>query len=84
MELLLFSVVADKTPRIVIHNKKKIVHTSCVLCVPCGDGLLMISIADICLHTIGYRLTIISVDTERGVNQYQVQFKTFFNLYLNH
>jgi hypothetical protein len=25
-----------------------------------------------------------SVDTERGVNQYQVQFKTFFNLYLNH
>jgi hypothetical protein len=28
-------------------------------------------------------LTII-VDTERGVNQYQVQFKTFFNLYLNH
>jgi hypothetical protein len=26
----------------------------------------------------------IVVDTERGVNQYQVQFKTFFNLYLNH
>jgi hypothetical protein len=26
----------------------------------------------------------INVDTERGVNQYQVQFKTFFNLYLNH
>jgi hypothetical protein len=26
----------------------------------------------------------VSVDTERGVNQYQVQFKTFFNLYLNH
>ena len=25
-----------------------------------------------------------TVDTERGVNQYQVQFKTFFNLYLNH
>jgi hypothetical protein len=25
-----------------------------------------------------------AVDTERGVNQYQVQFKTFFNLYLNH
>jgi hypothetical protein len=25
-----------------------------------------------------------SIDTERGVNQYQVQFKTFFNLYLNH
>jgi len=25
-----------------------------------------------------------SVDTERGVNQYQVQIKTFFNLYLNH
>jgi hypothetical protein len=24
------------------------------------------------------------VDTERGVNQYQVQFKNFFNLYLNH
>jgi hypothetical protein len=24
------------------------------------------------------------VDTERGVNQYQVQFKTFSNLYLNH
>jgi hypothetical protein len=24
------------------------------------------------------------IDTERGVNQYQVQFKTFFNLYLNH
>jgi hypothetical protein len=31
--------------------------------------------------TIKYRN---SVDTERGVNQYQVQFKTFFNLYLNH
>jgi hypothetical protein len=26
----------------------------------------------------------VSVDTERGVNRYQVQFKTFFNLYLNH
>jgi hypothetical protein len=25
-----------------------------------------------------------TVDTERGVNQYQVKFKTFFNLYLNH
>jgi hypothetical protein len=24
------------------------------------------------------------VDIERGVNQYQVKFKTFFNLYLNH
>jgi hypothetical protein len=24
------------------------------------------------------------VDTERGVNQYQVQFKNLFNLYLNH
>jgi hypothetical protein len=24
------------------------------------------------------------VDTERGVNQYQVQFKKKFNLYLNH
>ena len=24
------------------------------------------------------------VDTKRGVNQYQVQFKMFFNLYLNH
>jgi hypothetical protein len=24
------------------------------------------------------------VDTKRGVNQYQVQFKTFFKLYLNH
>jgi hypothetical protein len=24
------------------------------------------------------------VDTEKGVNWYQVQFKTFFNLYLNH
>jgi hypothetical protein len=24
------------------------------------------------------------VDTERWVNQYQVQFKTFLNLYLNH
>jgi transposase InsO family protein len=24
------------------------------------------------------------VDTEMGLNQYQVQFKTFFNLYLNH
>jgi hypothetical protein len=24
------------------------------------------------------------VDTKRGVNQYQVQFKNFFNLYLNH
>jgi hypothetical protein len=29
-------------------------------------------------------LALSSVDTERGVNQYQVQFKTFFNLYLNH
>jgi hypothetical protein len=27
---------------------------------------------------------LIFVDTERGVNQYQVQFKNFFNLYLNH
>jgi hypothetical protein len=26
----------------------------------------------------------IPIDTERGVNRYQVQFKTFFNLYLNH
>jgi hypothetical protein len=26
----------------------------------------------------------IAVDTKRGVNQYQVQFKTFFKLYLNH
>jgi hypothetical protein len=26
----------------------------------------------------------VHVDTERGVNQYPVQFKTFFNLYLNH
>jgi hypothetical protein len=26
----------------------------------------------------------LNVDTERGLNQYQVQFKTFFNLYLNH
>jgi hypothetical protein len=25
-----------------------------------------------------------NVDTERGVNQYQLQFKNFFNLYLNH
>jgi len=24
------------------------------------------------------------VDTERGVNQYQIEFKNFFNLYLNH
>jgi hypothetical protein len=26
----------------------------------------------------------IIVDTKKGVNQYQVHFKTFFNLYLNH
>jgi hypothetical protein len=30
------------------------------------------------------RLCVHCVDTEKGVNQYQVQFKTFFNLYLNH
>jgi hypothetical protein len=28
-----------KNSRIEVHNKKKIVHTSCV---PCGDDLLMI------------------------------------------
>jgi hypothetical protein len=31
-----------------------------------------------------HKTNIADVDTERGVNQYQVQFKTFFNLYLNH
>ena len=31
-----------KKPWIEVHNKRKIVHTSCVLCVPCGDDLLMI------------------------------------------
>jgi hypothetical protein len=31
-----------KNPRIIVHNKKKIVHRSCVFCVPCGDDLLMI------------------------------------------
>jgi hypothetical protein len=30
------------------------------------------------------QLYVTIVDTQRGVNQYQVQFKTFFNLYLNH
>jgi hypothetical protein len=29
-------------PRIVVCNKKKIVHTSCVLCVHYDDDLLMI------------------------------------------
>jgi hypothetical protein len=29
-------------PRFVVRNKKKIVHTSCVLCVHCDDDLLMI------------------------------------------
>ena len=28
-------------PRIVVCNKKKIVHTSCVLCVHCGDDLMI-------------------------------------------
>jgi hypothetical protein len=29
-------------PRIIVRNKKKVVHTSCVLCVHCDDDLLMI------------------------------------------
>jgi hypothetical protein len=29
-------------PRLLSIIKRKIVHTSCVLCVPCGDDLLMI------------------------------------------
>jgi hypothetical protein len=42
---------------IVVHNKNKIVHTSCVLC---GDVLLMIyvfflSIVDIFSHTTSYK-----------------------------
>jgi hypothetical protein len=57
VELILYSIVVVKTPRIVVHNKKKIVHTSCVLC---GDGLLMISVVGICLHTTSYKLTVIS------------------------
>jgi hypothetical protein len=32
----------------------------------------------------GSFLDVVIVDTERGVNQYQVQFKNIFNLYLNH
>jgi hypothetical protein len=35
-------------PRLLSIIKRKIVHTSCVLCVPCGDDLLMICVADIC------------------------------------
>jgi hypothetical protein len=30
------------------------------------------------------QIQVIFVDTERGVNQYQVQFKNIFNLYLKH
>jgi hypothetical protein len=62
VELLLYSVFVDKTPRIVVHNKNKNVHTSCVICVPCGDGLLMIYVSDICLYTTNYKLTVTSVD----------------------
>ena len=35
--------------------KRKIVHTSCLLCVPCGDDLLMICVVDICSHLNGYK-----------------------------
>jgi hypothetical protein len=45
--VVLYSVVVDN-PRIVVRNKNKIVHTSCVLCTPCGDELLMIYFAGIC------------------------------------
>jgi hypothetical protein len=31
-----------KNPGLKSIIKRKIVHTSCVLCVPCGDDLLMI------------------------------------------
>jgi hypothetical protein len=42
------------------------------------------NIAYIYMKQISRLHGILNVDTERGVNQYQVQFKTFFNLYLNH
>jgi hypothetical protein len=60
VELILYSVVVDKTPRIVVHNKKK--NCTYILCsfVLFGDGLLMMYVADICLHTTGYKLTVIS------------------------
>jgi hypothetical protein len=51
---VLYSVVSYNA-RIVVHNKKKIVDTSCVLCVPCGDDLLMIYVADACSHFTGYK-----------------------------
>ena len=44
-----------KTPGLKSIIKRKIVHTSCVLCVPCGSDLLMIYVADICSHLTGYK-----------------------------
>jgi hypothetical protein len=41
-------------------------------------GVMSVDSGDSDIEGVSY------VDTERGVNQYQVQFKTFFNLYLNH
>jgi hypothetical protein len=35
-------------PKLLSIIKRKIVHTSCVLCVPCGDDILMIYVVDIC------------------------------------
>jgi len=36
-----------KNPQIEVHNKKKIVHTSCLICVPCDDDLFMIYVVGI-------------------------------------
>jgi hypothetical protein len=49
--------------------------------IPCHDGLCELLLQCYWHHDL---LHVTPVDTERGVNQYQVQFKTFFNLYLNH
>jgi hypothetical protein len=47
-------------------------------------GVIIGFLLSFCANSISFVLNQLSVDTERGVNQYQVQFKTFFNLYLNH
>jgi hypothetical protein len=44
-----------KNPKDCSRIKKKIVHTSCVLCVPCGDDILMIYVVDMCSHLTGYK-----------------------------
>jgi hypothetical protein len=57
--------------------------------IPCTCMLRIVHVQDVHNHLIddlylAIFLGVESVDTERGVNKYQVQFKTYFNLCLNH